>query len=219
MRSLQDYYRRRAETSLQTYRNIVFLAAKEEFHRIEADALVTILRGVIEAAAFYGNRKSAIPSDSFWFERIYKHANWLTVGHVQLDMALRTGRPTPQNKFRIFFGSKSASRESCMRPQAPWQSAMSQRRGLYLTFVPLNLFEPRIAKRFEAGAEEDRAVAQAIKLGCRLAPPSHLRLVKPNRIQRKIYPTKSAHTSMSPMPGVLEKPDASKERPITKIQN
>jgi hypothetical protein len=29
--------------------------------------------------------------------------------------------------------------------------------------------------------------------------------VKPNRIQRKIYPTKSAHTSMSPMPGVLEK--------------
>jgi hypothetical protein len=87
---------------------------------------------------------------------------------------------------------------------------------LVSSFVPLNLFEPRIAKRFEAGAEEDRAVAQAIKLGCRLAPPSHLRLVKPNRIQRKIYPTKSAHTSMSPMPDLLEKPDASKERPITK---
>ena len=61
-----------------------------------------------------------------------------------------------------------------------------------------------MAKRFEAGAEEDRAVAQALKLGCRLAPPSHLRLVKSNRIQRKIYPRKSAHTSMSPMPGVLE---------------
>jgi transposase len=30
--------------------------------------------------------------------------------------------------------------------------------------------------------------------------------VKPNRIQRKIYRRKSAHTSMSPMPGVLEKP-------------
>ena len=71
-----------------------------------------------------------------------------------------------------------------------------------------------MAKRFEAGAEEDRAVAQALKLGCRLAPPSHLRLVKPNRIQRKIYRRKSAHTSMSPTPGVLEKPDASKERPI-----
>jgi hypothetical protein len=73
-----------------------------------------------------------------------------------------------------------------------------------------------MAKRFEAGAEEDRAVAQAVKLGCRLAPPSHLRLVKPNRIQRKIYPRKSAHTSMSPMPGVLEKPTISpiRERPI-----
>jgi hypothetical protein len=92
-RSLQDYYRRRAEKSIRTYRNIVSLAAKEEFHRIEADALVTILRGVIDAAVFYGNRKSAIPGDSFWFERINKHANWLTVGHVQLDMALRTGRP------------------------------------------------------------------------------------------------------------------------------
>jgi hypothetical protein len=29
--------------------------------------------------------------------------------------------------------------------------------------------------------------------------------VKPNRIQRKIYERKSAHTSMSPMPGVLKK--------------
>src|SRR5213083_2943673 len=82
------------------------------------------------------------------------------------------------------------------RRTAPW---------LVSSHSPLNLFEPRIAKRFEAGAEEDRAVAQALKLGCRLAPPSHLRLVKPNRIQRKIYPTKSAHTSMSPMPGVLER--------------
>src|SRR5947207_11693127 len=93
---------------------------------------------------------------------------------------------------------------------APW---------LVSSFVPLSLFEPRIAKRFEAGAEEDRAVAQAIKLGCRLAPPSHLRLVKPNRIQRKIYPTKSVHTSMSPMPDVLQSQMRTKERPITeKIQ-
>src|SRR5438094_6115272 len=78
-------------------------------------------------------------------------------------------------------------------------------RWLVSSLVLPKLFKPRIAKRFEAGAEEDRAVAQAKKLGCRLAPPSHLRLVKPNRIQRKIYPTKSAHTSMSPMPGVLER--------------
>src|SRR5437667_5351924 len=83
--------------------------------------------------------------------------------------------------------------------RAPW---------LVSSLFPLNLFEPPMAKRFEAGAEEDRAVAQALKLGCRLAPPSHLRLVKSNRIQRKIYPRKSAHTSMSPMPGVLEKPTA-----------
>src|SRR5207248_4593248 len=92
-RSLQDFYRRKAETSLGTYRNIVSLAAKEEFHRIEADALITILEGTVEAAVFYANCKAAVSSESFWFERINKHANWLTVGHVQLDMALRTGRP------------------------------------------------------------------------------------------------------------------------------
>jgi hypothetical protein len=95
---------------------------------------------------------------------------------------------------------------------------IGRRTGPWLvsSLVLPNLFEPRIAKRFEAGAEEDRAVAQAIKLGCRLAPPSHLRLVKPNRIQRKIYPTKSAHTSMSPMPDVLQSQMRAKERPITK---
>src|SRR6266480_1785291 len=84
------------------------------------------------------------------------------------------------------------------RPAGPW---------LVSSLIPVNLFEPRIAKRFEAGAEEDRAVAQAKKLGCRLAPPSHLRLVKPNRIQRKIYPGKSAHTSMSPTSGCPRKAD------------
>src|SRR6266511_6213755 len=83
---------------------------------------------------------------------------------------------------------------------------------LLSSLVPLNLFKPPIAKRFEAGAEEAGAVAQVIKLGCRLAPPSHLRLVKPNRIQRKSYPTKSAHTSMSPMPGVLEEPRKASSR-------
>jgi hypothetical protein len=91
-------------------------------------------------------------------------------------------------------------------------------RTLVSSLIAPNLFKPRIAKRFEAGAEEDRADAQAVKLGCRLAPPSRLRLVKPNRIQRKIYPTKSAHTSMSPMPGVLEKQMREKSGQVTKTK-
>src|SRR2546421_9502278 len=110
-------------------------------------------------------------------------------------------KPRPCGAFSWF------TRIAYGRRTAPW---------LVSSLVPLNLFEPRIAKRFEAGAEEDRAVAQALKLGCRLAPPSHLRLVKPNRIQRKIYPTKSAHTSMSPMPGVLEEPRKASSRAANK---
>src|SRR5438094_10558118 len=89
-------------------------------------------------------------------------------------------------------------------------------RWLVSSLVLPKLFEPRIAKRFEAGAEEDRAVAQALKLGCRLAPPSHLRLVKPNRIKRRTYPTTSAHTSMSPMPDVLEEPRKASSRAANK---
>ena len=55
------------------------------------------------------------------------------------------------------------------RPTAPW---------LVSCPVGLNLFEPQIGQRFEAGEEEDRAVAQASvrKLDCRLAPPPRLRL-------------------------------------------
>jgi len=40
--------------------------------------------------------------------------------------------------------------------------------------------------------------------------------VKPNRIQRKIYPTKSAHTSLSPMLDALEKRRREKEAAINK---
>src|SRR5438105_12948861 len=100
---------------------------------------------------------------------------------------------------------RSYSSNCPLRRTAPW---------LVSSLVPLNLFEPRIAKRFEAGAEEDHAVAQALKLGCRLARPSHLRLLNPNRIQRTIYRSNSAHTSMTPTPGVVEQPEASKERQI-----
>ena len=132
-----------------------------------------------------------------------------TTGKISQPLCFAAQRPNCQDtSHRPADGPFCALRFHCgRRPVGPW---------LVSSLVLPKLFEPRIAKRFEAGAEEDRAVAQAIKLGCRLAPPSHLRLVKPNRIERKIYPTKSAHTSLSPMPDVLEKPDASKERPITK---
>jgi hypothetical protein len=91
--SLQDYYRRRAEGNLRTYRDIVSLATTEEFHRIEADALVTLLNFTVDIATFYERRKPAISSQSLWFEKINKHRQWLTVGHTELELALATGRP------------------------------------------------------------------------------------------------------------------------------
>jgi len=91
--SLQDFYRRKAEGNLATYRNIVSLATKEEYHRIEPQALVTLLEFTIDLATFYQQQKSRISSESLWFEKVGKHRDWLTVGHTELEMALATGRP------------------------------------------------------------------------------------------------------------------------------
>jgi hypothetical protein len=79
--------------------------------------------------------------------------------------------------------------------------------------VPPNLFKPRIAKRFEAGAEEDRAVAQAIKLGCRLAPPSQLRLCEAESYPAQNLSNKKRAYKHVSNAGHPRKADASKERP------
>src|SRR5437867_863087 len=71
--SLQDFYRRKAEENLATYRNIVSLATKEEYHRIEPQALVALLEFTIDLATFYQQHKSRISSESFWFEKVSKH--------------------------------------------------------------------------------------------------------------------------------------------------
>src|SRR5438552_17361558 len=96
----------------------------------------------------------------------------------------------PNGWCRLFINCSHApagrSRFSKLRDRrrtAPW---------LVSSLVSLNLFEPRIAKRFEAGAEVDRAVAQVLKLGCRLVPPSYLWLLKWNLIQPKFYLTKTS---------------------------
>ena len=91
--SLQDYYRRRADSNLTTYLNIVALATTEEFNRIEAQALLSLLKSTVDILTFYERHKSRIPSGSLWFEQVNKHRQWLTAGHTELEMALATGRP------------------------------------------------------------------------------------------------------------------------------
>src|SRR5205823_1716866 len=60
--SLQDYYRRRADSDLTTYLNIVSLATTEEFHRIEAQALLRLLNSTLDVLTFYERQKSKIPT-------------------------------------------------------------------------------------------------------------------------------------------------------------
>jgi hypothetical protein len=91
--SLQDYYRRRADNDLTTYLNVVSLATTEEFHRIEAQALLTLLNFTLDVLTLYERQKSRIASHSLWFEQINRYPQWLTAGHTELEMALATGRP------------------------------------------------------------------------------------------------------------------------------
>ena len=71
----------------------------------------------------------------------------------------------------------------------------------------LNLLEPQIAKRFEAGTEEDRAAAQALlrKLEWRTAPPPCLRLSEAESYLAPNLQNQSAYTSMSPSQPVPSK--------------
>jgi hypothetical protein len=94
-----------------------------------------------------------------------------------------------------------------------------RQRAFVSSFSSPNLFEPRIAKRFEAGAEEDRADAQAVKLGCRLAPPSRLRLCEAESYPAQNLPRKKRAYKHVSNAGVLEEQMRARKRPTTKTKN
>ena len=87
--SFQAHYQRQADAVLTTYRNIVLMANREE--HLQSDTLVDLAQHAFSLLAFYGQEKSSIPSDSWWFRRTHRHKSWLTTSDMDTSMALNTG--------------------------------------------------------------------------------------------------------------------------------
>ncbi|MDP3072301.1 MAG: hypothetical protein Q8N18_18565 [Opitutaceae bacterium] len=86
--SLQAHNQRRAEQALNSYRNLIAIAAQPE--NAGGGRLVDLGRSLLAVLKFYVERKSRIPSKSFWFKRANKHKDWLLARQHELDIALAT---------------------------------------------------------------------------------------------------------------------------------
>lgn len=87
--AFQSHYQKKADEAIDTYRNIVYLANKEE--HLQSQALVGLASRAFYLMQIYGREKGKIPSDSMWFRRVPKHLNWLVTSDSQTIMALNTG--------------------------------------------------------------------------------------------------------------------------------
>ena len=89
--SFQTHYQQQAESLLMTYRNIVYLANREEYQHLQEKSLTELGLSALGLLRLYTQEKSRIPSDSHWFKRTYRHRDWLATDYTQIDIALRTG--------------------------------------------------------------------------------------------------------------------------------
>jgi hypothetical protein len=87
--AFQNFYQRRAEELLTTFRHVVTTAVKDEVP--QGGTLRTIGMHAIGLLAIYAREKPKVPTESYWFKRTYKHGEWLTSDHARVDIALRTG--------------------------------------------------------------------------------------------------------------------------------
>jgi hypothetical protein len=87
--SFQAHYQRQADAVLTTYRNIILMANREE--HLQSDALVDLAQHAFSVLDFYGQEKSKIPSNSWWFRRTHRHKSWLTTSTTDTFTALNTG--------------------------------------------------------------------------------------------------------------------------------
>jgi hypothetical protein len=87
--SFQAHYQRRAEHALNTFKQVVALTEKSP--EVDGATLGELGSQALALASFYGETKLRIPSDSYWFRRVYEHRDWLTADHTRTQLALATG--------------------------------------------------------------------------------------------------------------------------------
>lgn len=87
--AFQSFYQEQAGEVLDTYRNIVLLANREE--HLQSEALVGLSNDAFKLLRFYAREKLSIPSSSRWFRLTSEHKSWFDAAEFELQMALNTG--------------------------------------------------------------------------------------------------------------------------------
>ncbi len=77
-----------AASILQLYRRLAVLVEERPVH--DPDAPSALALQLLSIAQDYGGAKNSIPTAGQWWLRVPTHSNWLTLNHIQLEMALTT---------------------------------------------------------------------------------------------------------------------------------
>jgi hypothetical protein len=89
--SFQAHHQGEAERFLNSYSNLTALASQDS--NVAGTGLREIGQHVIAMLTYYCEQKHAIPSNSYWFTRTYRHKDWLTSSYSEVGVALATGTP------------------------------------------------------------------------------------------------------------------------------
>jgi hypothetical protein len=87
--SFQAHYQRQAQAVLATFKHVISLSLRQE--TVEGPILAELASRGLHLETLYGQHKGRIPTQSYWFRRVYRHRNWLTTDHIRTDLALKTG--------------------------------------------------------------------------------------------------------------------------------
>lgn len=84
----QNHYQKKAASSLRTYNNLIDFSSRnvQLFER----QLVLMSRGLSQLLSYYLVKKRSIPSDSYWYEPIFKHKEWFATDSTEISLALYT---------------------------------------------------------------------------------------------------------------------------------
>lgn len=86
--AFQDLHHRQARHRLICYESLVLVAEQKE--NLHTRSLLVLGYGLLEVLEVYPVFKAQIPSKSHWFQRRYRHKDWLATSYSEVEIARAT---------------------------------------------------------------------------------------------------------------------------------
>jgi hypothetical protein len=87
--AFQDHYRKQADGDVHIYEDVVLLSNRES--HLQGRSLLALVLQFLVLLEIYSKEKQRIPTDSLWFERVYRHRTWLMTDEARVNIAVQTG--------------------------------------------------------------------------------------------------------------------------------